>query len=191
MNQNVSCNKIRHFQSYSANVFLRNAFLTNIETSIELVKLSNPDVIVMLGDFNDKCIDWHLPHANSEVGNKLVDILDQNNLYQIVKEPTRYSDNGAHLLDLIITDSPHLFLNSGVSPPLANLDHCTIYGTLNINLHRSKAFKRIVWDFKSADKGILNEAMAQAPWDVPYILYDDVNEIYLTTLPTLPIDFLP
>ena len=131
----------------------------------------------MLGDFNDKCIDWHLPHANSEVGNKLVDILDQNNLYQIVKEPTRYSDNGAHLLDLIITDSPHLFLNSGVSPPLANLDHCTIYGTLNINLHRSKAFKRIVWDFKSADKGILNEAMAQAPWDVPYILYDDVNEI--------------
>ena len=79
---------------------------------------------------------WHLPHANSEVGNKLVDILDQNNLYQIVKEPTRYSDNGAHLLDIIITDSPHLFLNSGVIPPLANLDHCTIYGTLNINLHR-------------------------------------------------------
>ena len=60
---------------------------------------------------------------------------------------------------------------------MLNLDHCTIYGTLNINLHRSKAFKRIVWDFKSADKGILNEAMAQAPWDVPYILYDDVNEI--------------
>ena len=86
-------------------------------------------------------------------------------------------NNGAHVLALFITDSPHLFLNSGVSPPLANLHHGTIYGTLNINLHQSKKFKRTVWDFKSADEGILYEAMAQAPWDVPYILYDNLNKI--------------
>ena len=109
-----------------------------------------------------ECTDWHLPHANSEVGNKLVNILEQNNLYQIVKEPTGYFDKGAHLLDLIITELPDLFLNSGVSAPFANLHHATIYGTLNFNLHQSKSFKRTVWDFKSADKGILNEAMAQA-----------------------------
>ena len=145
--------------------------------SFEMAKQSDFDVIVLSGYFNDKCTDWNLPHVNSEAGNKLADMLIQNNLYQIITEPTRYSDNSASLLDLIITDSPHMFLTSGVSPPLANLDHCTIYGTLDIKLHRSKAFKRTVWDFKSTDKEKLNEAMENAPWDLPYILYEDLNEI--------------
>ena len=74
---------------------------------------------MLLGDFNDKCIEWHLPHVHSEVGDKLLNVVEQNNLYQIIKEPTRFSTNGAYLLDLIITDSPHIFLSSGVSPPLA------------------------------------------------------------------------
>ena len=47
----------------------------------------------------------------------------------------------------------------------------------DIKLHRSKALKRTVWDFKSADKEKLNEAMENAPWDLPYILYEDLNEI--------------
>ena len=86
-----------------------------------------------------------MPHLNSEVGNKLLDTLIQNNLYQIFIEPTRDSDYSASLLDLIITYSPHIFLSSGVTPPLANLYHCTIYCTLKIKPHRIKAFTR-VWD---------------------------------------------
>ena len=70
-----------------------------------------------------------------------------------------------------------MFLTSGVSPPLANLDLCTIYGTLDIKPHRSKAFKLTVWDFKSADKEKLNKAMENSPWDLPYILYENLNEI--------------
>ena len=155
----------------------QNTFFSNLEMSFEMAKQSDFDVIVLLGDFNDKCTDWNLPHVSSEVGNKLADMLIQNNLYQIITEPTHYSENSASLLDLIITDSPHMFLTSGVSPPLANLDHCTIYGTLDIKLHRSKAFKRTVWDFKSADKEKLNEAMENAPWNLSYILYEDLNEI--------------
>ena len=152
-------------------------FFSNFETSLEIAKQADFDAIVLLGDFNDQCNVWHLPHLNSEVGNKLLDTLIQNNLYQIITEPTRYSDHSASLLDLIITDSPHMFLSFGISPPLANLDHCTIYCTLNIKLHRIKAFTRTVWDYNSADKGTLNEAMNNAPWDLPYILYEDLNEV--------------
>ena len=43
--------------------------------SFEMAKQSDFDVIVLLGDFNDKCTDWNLPHVNSEVGNKLADML--------------------------------------------------------------------------------------------------------------------
>ena len=87
----------------------QNTFFSNLEMSFEMAKQSDFDIIVLLGDLNDKCTDLNLPHVNSEVGNKLTDMLIQNNLYQIFTEPTRYSDNSALLLDLTITDFPHMF----------------------------------------------------------------------------------
>ena len=77
-----------------------------------------------------------MPHTQIEVGNKLLNLLLQNNLAQLISEPTRYCNNNTTLLDLLITDCPHMVLNSGVSPPLANLDHCTIDCTLNIDTYR-------------------------------------------------------
>ena len=50
-------------------------FFSKLETSIENVKLACPDNIVLLGDFNNKCTDWHMPHTQSEVGNKLLNLL--------------------------------------------------------------------------------------------------------------------
>ncbi|MEW8548197.1 MAG: endonuclease/exonuclease/phosphatase family protein, partial [Candidatus Thiodiazotropha sp.] len=80
----------------------QSTFFSNLETSIENVKLACPDSIVLLGDFNDKCLDWHMPHTQSEVGNKLVNVLLQNNLAQMICEPTRYANNSTALLDLLI-----------------------------------------------------------------------------------------
>ena len=133
---------------------------------------------MLLGDFNDKCTDWILPHAHSEIGNKLSNLLTQNNLYQIINEPTRYFSNEPALLDLIIIDCPHLVLRSGVSPPLANQDHCTIQCEFNIKTYRTKSFKRIVWDYKSADVKALNEALDAAPWGVPLTLYEDLDDVH-------------
>ncbi|MEW8091294.1 MAG: endonuclease/exonuclease/phosphatase family protein, partial [Candidatus Thiodiazotropha endolucinida] len=152
-------------------------FFSKLETSIENVKLACPDNIVLLGDFNDKCTDWHMPHTQSEVGNKLLNLLLQNNLAQLISEPTRYCNNSTTLLDLLITDCPHMVLNSGVSPPLANLDHCTIYCTLNIDTYRSKSYKRTVWDYKTANIQGLNDALERAPFDLPYTLYENINDI--------------
>ena len=155
----------------------QNAFFRLLENSIDNVKNICPDLIVLLGDFNDKCTDWNLPHAHSEIGNKLSNLLTQNNLYQIINEPTRYFSNEPALLDLIITDCPHLVLRSGVSPPLANLDHCTIQCEFNIKTYHTKSFKRIVWDYKSADVKALNEALDAAPWGVPLTLYEDLDDV--------------
>ena len=53
-------------------------FFSKLETSIENVKIACPDNIVLLGDFNDKCTDWHMPHTQSEVGNKLLKSRKEN-----------------------------------------------------------------------------------------------------------------
>ena len=59
----------------------QNAYLMSIENSIENVKHDCPDLIVLLGDLNDKCTNWNLPYTQSEIGNKLSNILTQNNLF--------------------------------------------------------------------------------------------------------------
>ena len=94
----------------------QNSFFLSLENSLESVKLTRPDIVLLLGDFNDRCIAWNMPHAQSEIGDKLSNIVSQSNLYQIINEPTRYFSNQPAILDLIITDSPHLILSSGVSP---------------------------------------------------------------------------
>ena len=70
---------------------------------------------MVLGDFNDRCKDWNTPHIQREIGDKLSNLLYQSNLYQMINEPTRSFSNQLAILDLIITDSPHLLLGSGVS----------------------------------------------------------------------------
>ena len=37
----------------------QNAFLMSLENSIENVKRVCPDLIVLLGEINDKCIKWN------------------------------------------------------------------------------------------------------------------------------------
>ena len=155
----------------------QNSFFLSLENSLESVKLTRPDIVLLLGDFNDRCIDWNMPHAQSEIGDKLSNIVSQSNLYQIINEPTRYFSNQPAILDLIITDSPHLILSSGVSPPIANLDHCTVYCKLNVQTYRAKSYTRTVWDYKTANIGALNESINAAPWYIPYTLFEDLDDI--------------
>ena len=152
-------------------------FCRLLENSIENVKLICPDIIVLLGDFNDRCTDWNMPHTQSETGDKLSTLLLQSNLYQIIYEPTRYFSNQPAILDLLITDCPHLILSSGVSPPIANLDHCTVHCELNVQIYRPNLYKCTVWDYKTANINALNEATESAPLNIPYTLYDDIDDI--------------
>ena len=92
-----------------------------------------------MGDFNDKCNSWDDDHCTSELGRKLYDLAKVNTYNQLINEPTRYIGETATLLDLIFTDSPHLCYHSGVSSPLANLDHCTIHCILDISTYKTKA----------------------------------------------------
>ena len=148
-------------------------FITNLSTSLEQALYLNPDCLVLLGDFNDTCTIWDSPHTNSELGNGLVNLLASLDLFQIVTESTRKD----HILDLIITDSPGFITKSGVDPPLANLDHCTIYGHLDFKHHSKASFSRTVFDYKNIDFDKMNDSFLFKPWDIIFQNSTDINEI--------------
>ena len=77
-------------------------FLSNLSDQIEHASNENSDCVLLLGDFNDRCVHWDDRHSNSEMGLKLYNLVNDRNLFQLVDEPTRITDTTDSLLDLII-----------------------------------------------------------------------------------------
>lgn len=140
-------------------------FISRLHSSISDALVYNPDSLVILGDFNDSCTDWYGRHSNSELGLKLVNLLDSNNLFQIVNQPTRYTETSANILDLIITDSPGFITKWDVLPPLVNLDHCLITCEHAFKYSQDRVFFRDVWKYDSGNYEELNRDLSLAPWN--------------------------
>ena len=95
------------------------------------------------------------------------------NLFQLINEPTRLNS----LLDLIITDSPGYVDNYGTLPPISNIDHRIIFGSLTIKNLLPPKIHRSVWHYNNADFQLINQELTEAPWDTAYALYDNIDDI--------------
>ena len=63
------------------------------------------------------------------------EIIKTNDLYQLINEPTNIRDESMTCIDLIITDQPNIFVESGVHPSLDHrCQHQIIYGKLNLSI---------------------------------------------------------
>ena len=103
-------------------------FLNSFQASLDSINLSNNfSTVIVLGDFNAHYNYSVTSSLNTDVGVKLYNFLDGNNLYQLIDEPTRISMTGGTILDLIIIDSPGHFISTGTLSPPANCDHNIIY----------------------------------------------------------------
>ena len=143
----------------------------------ESIRKENPTVYILSGDFNARSpLFWEGDTENS-AGRIFNNLLISNNLEQIINEPTHIRDDGAQsCIDLICTDQPYIFTDSGV---LSSLDshskHNIIHGTLNINIPSPPPYKRKIWDYKTAKTDLIRADMANVNWqDLFYNL--NVNE---------------
>ena len=155
----------------------REAFLDSLATSVATAMESNPLILLVTGDFNDRCETWDSGHSDSELGLSLVNLVSRHNLFQIIEEPTRTNEYTNTLLDLIITDSPGLILDSGVLAPISNSDHSVVFCSFSLSRHKDTSFKRPVWNFKKANFPDLNAALASAPWDTGHEVFDNVDDV--------------
>ncbi len=153
------------------------SFIDSLSNQVECAMNDNPDALIMVGDFNGRCIHWDDRQERSEMGLKFYNYLNDVNLFQLVDEPTRITENSASLLDLIITDSPGYIDNLNVLPPIGDLDHNIVYGYLTFVTDRPESIKRTVWHYDRANFMDLNIEFANAPWNTAFMLFDDPNEI--------------
>ena len=116
-------------------------------------KLHKHDVIVA-GDFNAPNISGDNLEASANLSSsssskKLIELTQEYNLMQLVKEPTRRQGNSSSTLDLVLSNRPDIICNVSVEPGIS--DHDLVLFTLKLSCHKKRHVKRKVYIRKGSD----------------------------------------
>ena len=100
-----------------------NEILDKIEESIDLALDNDVADVIVTGDFNLNFLD----NANRA---KIMSVFDQYSLYQLINEPTHYTETSSTLIDLLFTRNPENIIISGVGEAFLEQNlryHCPTY----------------------------------------------------------------
>ena len=82
--------------------------------------------VTLLGDFNAKHPSWDETSTPNTAGTKMMELLTEFGLTQMIMEPTRYSFDGntRSVIDLYATNRPDLVRSTSITDPVS--DHCCV-----------------------------------------------------------------
>ena len=132
--------------------------------------------------------------TESPEGAALDEFIETNNLHQLIEEPTNIRNDSMTCIDLIITDQPNLFVNSGVHPSLdEHCQHQIIFGKLNISVPSPPPYKRLVWDYGKADAQAIRNQIHDIDWNTRFFDLDveTMAEVFTNTLYSLFLNHIP
>ena len=131
------------------------------------------DNIICLGDLN---CDIGNPLDNNKQGRCLLDICDVYDLDSLINTPTRISTQRASCLDVILTNVPGYFKESGTFEAGLS-DHCLVYTILNKKLPQPKAEIVKVRSFKNFNQDSFCDDLSRVPFSLAY-LFDEPDDVY-------------
>ena len=144
------------------------------------ISKENPAVTILTGDFNARSpLFWESDIENRE-GRVFNNFLISNNLDELINETPHIRDDGSQsCIDLICTDQPFIFTDTGV---LQSLDphskHKIIYSTLNFHTPCPPPYKPKVWDYKTAKTNSIRKDLSNINWQTLFLNLN-VNEMSL------------
>ena len=161
-------------------------FMNNIESLICKINNEKPYVVIFAGDFNARSpLFWDDEGTETKEGKTLADFMIQNNLQQLINEPTHFPrENVATCIDLVLTDQPLLFVDHGIIPsPDVKCKHQIVNGNLNFRLPCPPKYKRRVWDYPKANFQLLRRDIRTIQWHELFAgkSVDAMTETFTTT----------
>ena len=115
---------------------------------------------------------------------------NSNALFQLIEQPTHILENSKSYIDLITTDQPSLFVESGVHPSLFRgcHHHEIIFGKVAVSVPHPPPYKQRMWDYKVADVLPICESLRNINWYLefgdlePTVMVDKFTEIILSII---------
>jgi len=144
------------------------SYMHKLQTTFLKASSENPSIIVLAGDFNARSpLLWEHEMTQTAEGKDLADFCTLNCLEQLIKEATHIpNENTQTCIDLVLTNQPFLFVDSGVIPsPDPLLKHQITFGKLNLNVPSPPPYKRKVWDFTLAHTLAIKSQMSNIQWE--------------------------
>ena len=132
-------------------------FYDIFQSAMDKGQQSNMQDYIIIGDLNSD--------PNTHTGDKLNTFASLNRLKVHINQPTRITDRSSSILDQCLSNCPLIIRTSGIIPPLANNDHCTIYVKLTFKIKQPKPFKRHIWKFSEANTDGYKSFLDRVKWD--------------------------
>lgn len=154
------------------------SWLTNFESTVLKAIGMNPHTLNIMGDLNAKNKIWYPLGENNIAGILLYELLTNLGLIQLIQEPTRFENGSESCIDLVITDSPTLVMNTHVLPQIFKCDHCPITMDLKFVLPAGRPYTRTFYDYDSIDMNAIRAVFSAAPFLQLFETFSDVNELY-------------
>ena len=164
----ISRNKILFstiYRSPSQNSEQFENFIDRLHRSLNVMQRERPPLMILTGDLNCRSSQWWPQDMEEPQGMALEELIETNNLHQLIDEPTNIRGEAMSCIDLITTDQPNLFLQSGVHSSLdQNCQHQIIYGKINISLPPTPPYKRTVWEYGKANVAKIKADLNAVDW---------------------------
>jgi hypothetical protein len=166
---------------------------------ISEAKSKNHTHCMLMGDFyNYPHIDWESWNTRGDSVNtddyKLVNCLQDNFLYQIVDQPTRWrGTNRPSILDLIITNEERMIGDVDYESPLGKSDHAVISFTIRCQASVNSSSKTVRC-CDMADYNSIRQQLDQTCWGSLLCSEKSVDcnwELFCTELKDLEEKFIP
>ena len=122
------------YRSPSQNQSEFDNFTINFELMLSKMHAENPFCVMIAGDFNCRSTQWWENDIENNEGRLFESITADIGLHQLISEPTHLIGDSKSCIDLIFTDQPNLFIESGVHTSLhEQCHHQIIYGKLSVS----------------------------------------------------------
>ena len=92
----------------------------------------------------------------------------QNNLVQIINNPTFYCEASSSLVDLVMINDPDIVIYSEVGENIPDNSirfHCPISGIINVEKCNNKTFKRKVWQYYRGNYELYSDILRNTDWN--------------------------
>ena len=141
------------------------SFTDNFGLPVSNMQSENPFSILITGDFNCLSNQWWGDDIENTEGKLFEPLTSDLCLHQLISEPTHLMNNSKSCIDLIFTDHPNLFVDSGVHPALhEQCHHQIVYGKLSISTVKQSPYTRRTWFYSKSDTANIKRSIELFNW---------------------------
>ena len=153
------------YHSPSQSIEQFSLFKQRWEETIININDCSPTILMYIGDFNAKNLEWWNGDSTNLQVTKLAELVAQYNLSLVIDGPTHIFPKSASCVDLIFTTETNFVTKLGVFPSLFPRYHQLTFVKVSFTTFFLPAYKWRIWDFSRANVNATRQAVNFVDWD--------------------------